>query len=195
MAQRTLETQQADETIFYELDSSSTQQEDNNSIDSQSTEVAELTNNQSPEAEPRKLVSPVVQRMADLHERALDKFKKEYKCGIKIGTWATLKNSKAKKVEKINEWIRVHHPHWEKDAEGFYLVKHNALMLEKKCYLSNFTMIEMKVLAKHMGIEIDITEKTKAEIIEEITKKAKKKYPFMKTTPGGNLVIDPAHFT
>ena len=68
-------------------------------------------------------------------------------------------------------------------------------MLEKKCYLSNFTILEMKVLAKHMGIEIDITEKTKAEITEEITKKAKKKYPFMKTTPSGNLVIDPAHFT
>jgi len=146
------------------------------------------------EPKPRKLISPIVQRIVDLHDRALDKFMRDYKCNIKMPTWSALQNKKTKKLEKINEWIRLNHPDWETDDQGFFLIKHNALMLESRCYLSSFTIVELKVLAKHMGLEIETTCQPKTAIMAEFKTKAKEKYPFMKCTQGGNLIIDPAHF-
>ena len=67
-------------------------------------------------------------------------------------------------------------------------------MLEKKTYLSAFTIVEMGVLAKHMGLTVEIDGKSKSELTIEITAKAKEKFPFLKTTASGNLIIDPAHF-
>lgn len=185
----------SNETVFYDCDSPTTTQEDNQSTDSNGQEVEFLTNKMEEEPKPRKLISPIVQRIAELHDRALDKFIKDYKCNIKITSWSALQNKKAKKLEKINEWIRLNHKDWEKDDDGFYLIKHNALMLDAKCYLSSFTILELKVLAKHMGLDIETTLRPKTAILAEFKTKAKEKFPFMKCTPSGNLIIDPAHFT
>ena len=185
----------ANDTIFFDCNSPTSNQEDNVSTDSNGPEIESLTNRIEEAPRPRKLISPVVQRIANLHDRALDKFIKDYKCQIKITSWGALQNKKAKKLEKVNEWIRVNHPDWEKDDEGFYLIKHDALMLESKCYLSSFTIVELKVLAKHMGLDVETTLKPKTAIIAEFTTKAKEKFSFMKCTPGGQLIIDPAHFT
>jgi len=189
------EEETSEETVFYDVESNTTQQEDTQSIDSGGTEVAELTKNTQEGPKARKLISPVVQRIADLHDKALDKFIKDYKCGVKLGTWSALKSQKSRKLEKINEWIQANHPNWEQDNEGYFLIKHNALMLESKCYLSSFTIVELKVLAKHLDIQITFDTKPKTVLMTEFTKLAKEKFPFMKCTPAGNLIIDPAHFT
>jgi hypothetical protein len=68
-------------------------------------------------------------------------------------------------------------------------------MLESKCYLNPFTIVELKVLANHMGLDVETTLKPKPAIIAEFTTKAKEKFTFMKCTPGGHLIINPAHFT
>ncbi|CBY40365.1 unnamed protein product, partial [Oikopleura dioica] len=184
----------SNETVFFDCDSPTTTTDDNQSMDSNGQEVELLTNEIEEELKPRKLISPIVQRIADLHDRALDKFIKDYKCNIKKTSWSALQNKKAKKIEKINEWIRANHPDWEKDDNGYFLIKHNALMLESKCYLSLFSILELKVLAKHMGLDIETTSKPKTEILTEFKKEAKEKFPFMKSTQKGDLIIDPAHF-
>ena len=140
-------------------------------------------------------ISPVEQRIADLHDKALDKFIKDYKCGVKLGTRSALKSQKSRKLEKINDCIRANHPNWEQDNEEYFLIKHNALMLESKCYLSSFTIVDLKVLAKHLDIQMVFDTKPKTVLMTEFTELAKKKFPFMKCTPAGNLIIDPVHFS
>ena len=184
----------ADETQFFECETTLTEQSDSQSTDSESSEIAGLTNDNIEDSKPRKLISPVVQRISYLHEQALDIFMKDYKCGIKQVPWPKLKTSKAKKIERINEWIKTNHPDWETDSEGYYLIKHDALMLDKKCYLSSFTLVELKVLSKHIGLNVDTEHKPKTLLLSEITRKTKEKFPFMKTTPSGNLIIDPLQF-
>ena len=98
------------ETIFYDCSTPTSVNDDNQSTDSNGSEVESLTNRMDAEPKPRKLISPIVQRIEDLHDRALDKFIKDYKCNIKMPTWSTLQNKKTKKLEKINEWIRLNHP-------------------------------------------------------------------------------------
>ena len=136
-----------------------------------------------------------MQRIVDLHEKAIDKFIKDWKIkDIKIGHWSTLKSQKTRKLEKINEWIKLHYPDWETDEDGFYLIKHKALLIESKSYLNQFKIVEIQVLAKHMGLHIDFKSKSKTEILEEFKEKAIEKFPFMKCTASGNLIIDPHHF-
>jgi hypothetical protein len=74
----------ANETIFFDSDTPTSANDDNQSTDSNGPEVESLTNRMDTEQKPKKLISPIVQRIVDLHDRALDKFMRDYKCNIKM---------------------------------------------------------------------------------------------------------------
>ncbi|CBY16393.1 unnamed protein product, partial [Oikopleura dioica] len=124
--------------------------------------------------------------------KALDKFMSDMKIDNKLSKWLDMGGSKKqKKMDQITTWIEQNHPNWDKDEEGFYLVKQDAVKLESKCYISQLTLSDLKVFATHLRLDVDFTGKSKKMLVSEITRKALEKVPAFKCTKSGNLIIDP----
>ena len=108
---------------------------------------------------------------------------------LKFGT------SRKFKLDKINEWILKNHSDWKKDENGEFVVEFECLKLDKRMRIRQLTLIEITILIKHLGIEIDSFGKGKEELIKEIVKKTKIKYPGkFNFTNAGDMIIDPELF-
>lgn len=167
--------------------SSSSEEEEMESIASSST--SHMTRREP----PRKAISPVMHRICDLTDKALNEIIDKCKIQIKIPILKTQSNKKYK-IEQITQWIRKNKPNWDKDEDGHFLAKFESLPLEKKRYINELSLAELSVLIKHLGIDLELHGRSRADIISAITTVVKKDFPEFKFTQGGMLIIDPKHF-
>lgn len=154
-----------------------------------------LQNNQNENPKPRKLVSPVLYRISDLHDAGLNEFMKTHKIEQKTLIKRGFGNAKKAKMDRINEWISRKRPDWAQDENGEYLIEFPGLKIDKKMFITELKLIELVVLAKHLNLEIDTDGKGRKDLAEEISTKAIRKYPEkFKRTTAGTLIIDPTNF-
>ena len=144
-------------------------------------------------APPRKVVSPVMHRICDLTDKNLNDIIDKCKIEIKIPILKTQSNKKYK-IEQITQWIRKNKPNWDKDKDGYFLAKFESLSLGKKKYLYELTLAELSVFVKHLGIEVELHGRSKAEIILDIRTIVRRDFPEFEFTQSGMLIIDPKHF-
>jgi hypothetical protein len=209
----------ADETLFQDaLDQTISQEEEINLSDSVATIVQEQTEEtndtvdesvESGEAQidvrmethssdtdsitSSRNVAPVTQRICDLPGKALDQLITELNIEIKSKNWLDVGISKKqRKLDKIYAWIETNKPDWRKDDDGYYLIEHDAIVLGSRCYLNQLSLADLKVLIRHLDLDVEFGSRAKKDVVSEIKSKTLQKFPAFKCTKSGNLIIDPS---
>ena len=90
----------------------------------------------------------------------------------------------------VNDMIETNRPDWKKDDEGYHLVEHDAIVLTSRCYLNQLSIADLKVLTRHLDLDVEFEGRGIKDVLSEIKSKTLQKYPAFQCTKSGNLIID-----
>jgi hypothetical protein len=77
-------------------------------------------------------------------------------------------SKKQRKLDKIYAWIETNKPDWRKDDDGYYLIEHDAIVLSSRCYLNQLSLADLKVLIRHLDLDVEFGSRAKKDVVSEI---------------------------